>query len=157
MGEMVKKIEKNDFLHFEVLGRQKHPYVGRILKKSFQGSSHTQLYMAINGPFGRSRSQMKTMLVCFFEMHGIMHHEFVPPHQTVMAKFYLEVLGGLKVRIMRVRFMTMHWHIHLSQYVDIWWKQILPHCHTHPAAQPHPLRPFSVHQTQVGAERDAIR
>ncbi len=38
IGEMVKKLKKNDFPYFLVLGHQKHPYVGRILKKSLRGS-----------------------------------------------------------------------------------------------------------------------
>ncbi len=48
-----QKIEKNDVPYFEVLGHQKRPHVDRILKKSFQGSIHAQLYMAIKGTFGR--------------------------------------------------------------------------------------------------------
>ncbi len=47
------KISKKNFPSFGVLGHQKHPYVGRILKKPLQGSIHALFYMAINGPFGR--------------------------------------------------------------------------------------------------------
>ncbi len=46
------------------------------------------------------------MVVCFFDVHEIVHNEFVPPHHTVTTKFYLEVLGRLRVWIMRVRIMT---------------------------------------------------
>ncbi len=49
-------------------------------------------------PVRMQRSQMKVMLVPFFDVHGIVHHKFVPPHQTVTAKFYLEVLGRLYER-----------------------------------------------------------
>ncbi len=35
-----------------MLGHQKDPYVGRILKKSFQGFIHARFYMAIKGSFG---------------------------------------------------------------------------------------------------------
>ncbi len=56
-----QKIKKNDFPHFGVLGHQKHPYVGRILKKSFQGSIHAQLYMTIKGPFGQFQLQPCTV------------------------------------------------------------------------------------------------
>ncbi len=52
IGEMVKKIGKNDFPYFGVLDHQKHVYVGRILKKSLQGSIHAQFYMERKGPFG---------------------------------------------------------------------------------------------------------
>ncbi len=36
IGEMVKKLKKKDFPYFDVLGHQKHPYVGRILRKSLE-------------------------------------------------------------------------------------------------------------------------
>ncbi len=49
IGEMVKKLEKNDFPYYGALGHQKHTYVGKILKKSLQGSIHTQFYMALKG------------------------------------------------------------------------------------------------------------
>ncbi len=38
---MVKKLKKKDFPHFGVLGRQKYPYVGGILKKSHQSQLYT--------------------------------------------------------------------------------------------------------------------
>ncbi len=91
-------------------------------------------------------SQMKAMLVCFFDVHGIVHHEFVPPHQAVMAKFYIEVLGCLRAQIMWVRIITMHCPIYLAQYTNIWRKKIFPHCHTHPTARPRSLWLFSVHE-----------
>ncbi len=56
IGGMVEKSKKMTFLIL-VLAFQKHPNVGRILKKSFEGSIHTQLYMAIKDPFGRFQLQ----------------------------------------------------------------------------------------------------
>ncbi len=44
-------------------GHQKHPYVGRILKKSLQGSIHAQFYMAIKGPFGQFLLQPRTVSI----------------------------------------------------------------------------------------------
>jgi len=38
------------------------------------------------------RSNVKTMLIVFFYVRGIVHQEFVPPGQTVNQEFYLEVL-----------------------------------------------------------------
>ena len=38
------------------------------------------------------RSNVKTMLIVFFDVRGIAHREFVPPGQTVNQEFYLEVL-----------------------------------------------------------------
>ena len=37
------------------------------------------------------RSNIKSMLICFFDQNGIVHKEFVPPGQTVYAAFYVEV------------------------------------------------------------------
>ena len=42
------------------------------------------------------RSNVKTMLIVFFDVRGIVHREFVPPGQTVNQQFYLEVLRGLR-------------------------------------------------------------
>ncbi len=83
-------------------------------------------------PARMQRLQMKVILICFFDAHEIVHHEFVPRHQTATTKFYLEVLGRLRVRITRVRIMTMHRHIYLSRYANIWRKKIFSRCHTHP-------------------------
>ena len=40
------------------------------------------------------KSNIKTMLICFFDCRGVVHAEFVPPGQTVNQKLYLEVLTG---------------------------------------------------------------
>ena len=49
------------------------------------------------------KSKVKTMLVCFYDSKGIIHHEFVPEGQTVTESFYLRVLERLWKRIRRVR------------------------------------------------------
>ena len=38
------------------------------------------------------RSNIKSMLIIFFDIRGIMQKEFVPPGQTVNGNFYCEVL-----------------------------------------------------------------
>ena len=38
------------------------------------------------------RSNIKSMLICFFDQKAIVDKEFVPPGQTVNAAFYIEVL-----------------------------------------------------------------
>ena len=43
-----------------------------------------------------SRSQVKTMLVCFFNHKGIVHYEFIAQGQTVNQYCYLEVLTRLR-------------------------------------------------------------
>ncbi|UYV69451.1 hypothetical protein LAZ67_6003646, partial [Cordylochernes scorpioides] len=50
-----------------------------------------------------SKSRIKTMIIVFLDIRGIVHCEFVPQGQTVNSAFYLEVLRRLKRRIARVR------------------------------------------------------
>jgi hypothetical protein len=39
-----------------------------------------------------TKSKFKTMLICFFDVRGIIHFEFVPEGTTVNQTFYVEVL-----------------------------------------------------------------
>jgi len=45
------------------------------------------------------RSNVKTMLIVFFDVRGIVHREFIPPGQTVNQEFYLEVLRRLRENV----------------------------------------------------------
>ncbi|UYV64650.1 hypothetical protein LAZ67_3001497 [Cordylochernes scorpioides] len=47
--------------------------------------------------------RIKTMIIVFFDIRGIVHCEFVPQGQTVNSAFYLEVLRRLKRRVAHVR------------------------------------------------------
>ena len=47
------------------------------------------------------RSNIKSMLICFFDQKGIVHKEFVPPGQTVNAAFYIKVLKHLRENVQR--------------------------------------------------------
>ena len=47
------------------------------------------------------RSNIKSMLICFFDQKEIVHREFVPPGQTVNAAFYVEVLKRLRENVRR--------------------------------------------------------
>ena len=49
------------------------------------------------------RSNIKSMLICFFDQKGIVHKEFVPPGQTANAAFYVEVLKCLWENVRRKR------------------------------------------------------
>ena len=49
------------------------------------------------------RSNMKSMLICFFDQKGNVHKEFVPRGQSVNAAFYVEVLKGLRENVRRKR------------------------------------------------------
>lgn len=46
---------------------------------------------------------IKIMLIIFFYIRGVIHHEFVPQGQTINAAFYVEVLKRLRQRVRRVR------------------------------------------------------
>ena len=49
----------------------------------------------------RVRSNIKSMLIIFWDIRGIVHKEFVPPGQTVNGKFYCEVLRRLRKNVRR--------------------------------------------------------
>ena len=61
-----------------------------------------------------SRSQVKTMLVCFFDHKGIVHCEFIAQGQTVKQQCYLEVLTRLRefVRKKRLGLWPGNWILH---------------------------------------------
>ena len=61
------------------------------------------------------RSQVKVMLIAFFDHHGMAHHEFVPQGQTVNQHFYKEVLTCLVKKIrqkQRVSRVGKTWILH---------------------------------------------
>jgi len=49
------------------------------------------------------RSNVKTMLICFFDIQGTVHREFVTRGQTVNQEFYLGVLKRLRETVRRTR------------------------------------------------------
>lgn len=50
-----------------------------------------------------SRSNLKLMLIIFFDYRGVVHHEFVPQGQTVNKEFYVQVLRRLREDVRRKR------------------------------------------------------
>jgi hypothetical protein len=50
-----------------------------------------------------SRLKFKTMLIVFFDIHGIVIAEWVPSGQTVNQHYYMEVLTKLCERVIRKR------------------------------------------------------
>jgi len=51
----------------------------------------------------QSRSKVKMMLIVFFDIRGLVHHEFVPTGQTVNKEYYLAVLKRLREKIRQKR------------------------------------------------------
>ena len=47
----------------------------------------------------RSKSRVKTMLLPFFDIKGIVLHEFVPTGQTVNQDYYLEILERMREKV----------------------------------------------------------
>ena len=47
------------------------------------------------------RSNIKSMLICFFDQKGIVHKEYVPSGQTVNAAFCVKVLKRLRENVRR--------------------------------------------------------
>ncbi|GFG30861.1 hypothetical protein Cfor_10274 [Coptotermes formosanus] len=63
----------------------------------------------------QTKSNVKSMLICFFDSNGIIHKEFVPPGQTVNAKFYYDVLRRFREGMWRKRpdkWRTTNWVLH---------------------------------------------
>jgi hypothetical protein len=61
------------------------------------------------------KNNVKSMLICFFYIDRIIHKEFVPPGQTVNAKFYCDVLRQLREHMRRKRpgkWRTNNWVLH---------------------------------------------
>ena len=46
-------------------------------------------------------SNIKSMLIIFFDIRGIVHKEFIPPGQTVNGNFYCKVLRQLRGNVRR--------------------------------------------------------
>ena len=49
------------------------------------------------------KSNIKTMLIAFFDIDGLVHHEFVPTGQSVNKKFYKTTLQRLRDAVRRHR------------------------------------------------------
>jgi len=49
------------------------------------------------------KSKEKVMLIAFFDIDGVVHHELVPPGQTVNGHFYVQGLQRLRDAVWRKR------------------------------------------------------
>jgi hypothetical protein len=60
----------------------------------------------------KSRSKIKTMLIVFFDICGVVHHEYVPAGQTINAQFCVEVLKCLRERVRPELWAENTWIMH---------------------------------------------
>ncbi|KAJ4445144.1 hypothetical protein ANN_06945 [Periplaneta americana] len=61
------------------------------------------------------RSKIKVMLTVFFDVRGIVHHEYAPEGQTVTKEYYHDVLWRLRDAVRRKRpdmWTANNWHLH---------------------------------------------
>ena len=114
------------------------------------------------------RSNVKTMLICFFDIQGIVHREFIPRGQTVNQKFYLWVLKRVRERVWRTRpelWRTGEWLIHhdnapahtalrIRQFLTFQGMTLVPHPPYSPDLAPADF--FFVSPNEKGLERAAI-
>ena len=57
------------------------------------------------------RSNVKTMLIVFFDIEGIVYYEFVPHGQTVNQVFYKDVLIHLRENSQKALRKMVKWHL----------------------------------------------
>jgi len=90
-----------------------------------------------------SKSRVKSMLIIFFYSKGVINKESASPGQTVNQTFYLQVLGRLRNRVVRVRREIANtWFLHHDNalsHTSIAVREFLAHHYI--ATLPHP--PYS--------------
>ena len=81
-------------------------------------SVHHYAWKTLNEPWARKlrqmRSNVKTLLIVFFDSQGIVHQEFVPQNQTISQAYYKEVLIRLREKVRGKRpqlFRTRSWFL----------------------------------------------
>jgi len=96
------------------------------------------------------KSNVKTVLICFFDIKGLVHFEFVPQGQTANQQLYLEVLRRLRDAVRRKRpelWRSGEWFLHhdsapahtalsVRQFLTKNGMTTASHTHTHPSYSP---------------------
>ena len=77
----------------------------KVLKEAFGDNalSQMQTYEWFRRPKKARQflSNVKSMSMCFIDIEGIVHKDFVPPGQTLNGKFYWDILRWLRENIQR--------------------------------------------------------
>ncbi|XKL64927.1 hypothetical protein PGB90_005013 [Kerria lacca] len=85
-----------------------------------------------------SKSKVKSLLIAFFDIKGVVHHEYVPAGQTINVVFYIQVLERLRARVFCVQ-------LELAQNGYALTHRSLAVCeflaHNSISTVPHPLQP----------------
>ena len=100
-----------------------------------------------------SRSKIKVMLVVYFDLKGIVHHEFVPRGRMVNKQLYQEILARLRDAVLRKRpelwenqtwccTTTMRRLTRRSSSAVIWQNIRYPLCPIHPILLTQPQQTF---------------
>ena len=90
-----------------------HGSLSRIQKQEDKVRNGTHLHYHVRKKARRSKSKIKSMLICFFDSQGIVHTESVPQGQTVNQFYYCEILERLRRRVVRVRpSIANNWILH---------------------------------------------
>jgi transposase len=95
-----------------------------VMRHVFAGTSQRRQsaqWKTANSPrpkkFCQSKSKVKTALITFLNIRGIVLYEFVPPGHNVNQAYYLEALKGLYEKVGQKRhqlFATKSWILHVD-------------------------------------------
>ena len=95
-NDLIKTTNKEpDFLKNVITGDELWIYSYDLEMKA-QSSQRKLLCSSCLQKVQQRHNKIKTMLTVFFDWEGVVHHEYMPPGQTVNKGYYLNVLRWLR-------------------------------------------------------------